>query len=327
MSEEKSGLHVPARVIPVPKSISPEAQAFLSHSPPVGGEEALPALDDIAGWKAHAAKADASVLAIQQGYRTLYPAEVATHQLAHCPLYEVTPESLAPENASRAILYIHGGGFFMGGGEAAILSAQSMAGQARCRTFSLDYRMPPEHRFPAAIEDGVDAWRWLIERYRPENMAVYGPSAGGNLAPALILKLRDLGLPLPAVCAVHSPASDLTESGDSYATNETIDIVLRHRMPQLRGLYAGDHDLRDPLVSPAFADYSGGFPPTILTTGTRDLLLSSTVLLHRAMRRGGVEAELHVWEAMTHAPFFGSPEERELMDETIRFMLGHMGSD
>ena len=80
-------------------------------------------------------------------------------------------------------------------------------------------------------------------------------------------------------------------------------------------------------LSPVFADYSGGFPPTLLTTGTRDLLLSSTVLLHRAMRRGGVMAELHVWEAMTHAPFFGSPEERELYEETVRFMLEHMGRD
>jgi acetyl esterase/lipase len=92
-------------------------------------------------------------------------------------------------------------------------------------------------------------------------------------------------------------------------------------------LYAGGHDYSDPLLSPVYADYSKGFPPTILTTGTRDLLLSSTVMLHRAMRRGGVDAHLHVWEAMTHAPFFGAPEERELYDETARFLLAHMGSD
>ena len=77
---------------------------------------------------------------------------------------------------------------------------------ARCRTFSLDYRMPPDHPFPAAIDDGVAAWKWLIERYRPGNVAFYGPSAGGNLVPALVLRLRELGLPLPAACAVHSPA-------------------------------------------------------------------------------------------------------------------------
>ena len=170
----------------------------------------------------------------------------------------------------------------------------------------------PSIRFPAGLDDAVDAWKWLLERYKPENMAVTGGSAGGNLAPALILKLRDLGLPLPAACAVHSPASDLTESGDSYETNAVIDIVLQRRLPELMDIYCRDHDRRDPLLSPAFADYSKGFPPTVLTTGTRDLLLSSTVLLHRAMRRGGVKAELHVWEAMTHAPFFGAPEQDEV---------------
>jgi acetyl esterase/lipase len=119
----------------------------------------------------------------------------------------------------------------------------------------------------------------------------------------------------------------MTEAGDSYETNHTIDIVLKQRMPQLATLYAAGHDLRDPLLSPIFADYSPGFPPTILTTGTRDLLLSSTVLLHRAMRRGGVDAHLHVWEAMTHAPFFGAPEEAELYGETVNFMLAHLGQD
>src|SRR4029450_6486022 len=109
-------------------------------------------------------------------------------------------------------------------------------------------------------------------------------------------------------------------------TNDTIDIVLKHRSESLFGLYADGHDLRDPLISPVFADYSKGFPPTILTSGTRDLLLSSTVLLHRALRRGGVKAEVHVWGAVPHAPLFGSPEEQELLQEQIRFLLEHMGS-
>ena len=326
MSEEPAGLHVPARTIPVPKTISPEAQAFLSHVPPVQGGE-LPDADDIEGWRAHVAQSDAGMIGMLKVMMAAYPVSSITHQPDKAPIYEVTPENLDPANDARAIFYIHGGGFNMGGGEAAIYAAAQLATATRCRTFSLDYRMPPDHPFPAALDDGVAAWRWLIERYKPENIGVYGPSAGGNLVPAVVLKLRELGLPLPACCALHSPASDMTESGDSYETNATIDIVLKHKMPQLMQLYAGGHDLRDPLISPVFADYSGGFPPTMLTTGTRDLLLSSTVLLHRAMRRGGVRAELHVWEAMTHAPFFGAPEEREFYEETAGFMLAHMGQD
>jgi epsilon-lactone hydrolase len=132
---------------------------------------------------------------------------------------------------------------------------------------------------------------------------------------------------MPGACALHSPACDLTESGDTFETNAIIDIVLRQRSAHLRELYAGGHDLKDPMISPVFGRYDREFPPTILTSGTRDLLLSSTVMLHRALRRAGVRAELHVWEAMTHGIFFNAPEEKELYDEHIQFMLAHTGSE
>jgi acetyl esterase/lipase len=326
MSEKRPGLHVPARFIPVPTTISPQAQTFLSHAPPVGAT-ATPELDDVAGWKRHIAQSDHDMLPLMKRFAASYPAQWSMHRLADCALFEIVPVNADPTNSQRAILYIHGGGFTMGGGENAVYAAMSFAGMARCKTFSLDYRMPPDHPFPAAIDDGVVAWRQLIRRFKPENFAIYGASAGANIAPALILKLRALGLPLPAACGVHSPASDMSESGDTYQTNQVIDIVLKQPLPKQMMLYAGGNDPRDPLLSPAFADYSGGFPPTILTSGTRDLLLSSTVMLHRAMRRGGVDARLHVWEAMTHAPFFGAPEEQELYAETVGFLLDHMGSD
>jgi acetyl esterase/lipase len=129
---------------------------------------------------------------------------------------------------------------------------------------------------------------------------------------------------MPAVCALHSPASDATESGDSIHTNTVLDVVLKRPLPKIYRLYANGHDLKNPLISPLYADFSKGFPPTILTTGTRDLLLSSTVLLHRALRRAGIKAELHVFEAMTHAPFFGAPEEMELDAEIVGFILAHV---
>jgi monoterpene epsilon-lactone hydrolase len=325
-NETRPGIQVPARFIPTPTSISPQAQAFLSHPPPVEAE-ATPALDDIAGWRAHAERANRGLVAFTAMMARNYAVAHATHQLSSAPLYEITPQTLPARNQKRAILYVHGGGFMMGGGDAARNAAVQIAGEFQMRTFSLDYRMPPDHPFPAALDDAVEAYRWLLARYKPENIAIYGPSAGGNLAPAMILKARDLALPLPGACVAHSPASDMTHSGDTFQTNDTIDIVLRHAQPGLSALYAGGHDPRDPLLSPAFADYSRGFPPTIITSGTRDLLLSCAVMLHRAMRKGNVKAELHVWEAMTHAPFFGAPEERELYAEQVRFVDQHLGVD
>jgi monoterpene epsilon-lactone hydrolase len=322
--DQKSGIRVPARFIPTPTTISPQARAFLSSAPPVE-QTRMPDVEDKAGWRAFVENADRGIVAITARMATAHPADITPHRLSAASIYELCPHSLSAANEKRAILYIHGGGFVMGGGKAAQHSGMSIAGLARTRTYSIDYRMPPDHPFPDGLHDCLEAYQWLLKKYKPTNIAFYGPSAGGNLAAACLLKGREMGLPMPGACALHSPASDATESGDTYETNDTIDIVLRHRSSNLYTLYANGHDLRDPLISPVFGDYSKGFPPTILTSGTRDLLLSSTVLMHRALRRAGIKAELHVFEAMTHAPFFDSPEEQELLNEQIRFMLDHVG--
>jgi acetyl esterase/lipase len=135
-----------------------------------------------------------------------------------------------------------------------------------------------------------------------------------------LLKARDLGLPMPAACVLHSPEADLTEAGDSFETNNGIDGVLT-RLTNSIALYANGHDLRDPYLSPLYGDFSKGFPPTILTSGTRDLFLSNTVLMHRALRRAKISAELHIWEAMGHGCFFGmAPEGQEVLEEHARFI-------
>ncbi len=324
--ESQDGIQVPAHFVPTPRTVSAQAQAFLSHVSPVELMALPSSRDDKAGWRAYAEAGNRGIIAMTAKYAERYPAQVVTHQLSGAPLYEITPRNLAPANERRAILYIHGGGFIVGGGQAAIYAAMQMAGLAQTRTFSIDYRMAPDYPFPVPLDDSVDAYRFLLQKYKSQNIALFGPSAGATLAPACILKARDLGLPLPAACAVHSCPSDAEEWGDTSYTNDTVDIVLKHRSPEITALYAGGHDPKDPLLSPRRADFSKGFPPTILSSGTRDLLLSGTVLLHRALRRGGIKAELHVWEAMTHAPFFDAPEESELYSEHVQFMLAHMGS-
>ena len=318
------GILVPERLIRAPQTVSPQAQAILAR-PPLFDPEPAPDVADKAGWRAYIARQDAVLAGFMQRKLVTHPAKIVTHHLSAAPLYALTPDSLSATNDGCAILFLHGGGFTLGGGMAAAYAALSLASRARSRIYALDYRMPPDHPYPAAVDDAVEAYCWLLERYEPQNLALYGPSAGGNLAAACLLRARDLGAPLPAACALHSPAADATEAGDTYQTNATIDVVLRRRSPELYALYADGHDLKDPLISPLFGDFSRGFPPTILTSGTRDLLLSSTVLLHRALRRAGIEAELHVWEAMTHGGFFGiAPEDEELLAEQIRFMFAHM---
>jgi acetyl esterase/lipase len=184
--------------------------------------------------------------------------------------------------------------------------------------WAVDYRMPPLHPYPAPLDDCIAVYRALLDQRDATDIFVGGGSAGGNLAAALIARAKDEGLPLPAGLVLMSPEVDLTESGDTFATNLGVDNVLGLLM-QANLLYADGRDLRDPYLSPLFADVAG-FPPTFLQAGTRDLFLSNTVRMHRKLRDAGVDAELHVWEAMPHGGFGGAPEDLDVRIELRRFL-------
>jgi acetyl esterase/lipase len=192
------------------------------------------------------------------------------------------------------------------------------------RVWAIDYRMPPDHPYPAALDDCLAAYRTLLHDHRPAEIVVGGVSAGGNLSAVLILRARDEGLPLPAGAVLLTPALDLTQSGDTFQTNLGVDTVITTDDPSPILLYAGGHDLTDPYLSPLFGDFRRGFPPALLASGTRDVLLSDTVRMHRALRTAGIEAELHVLEAAPHGFFAGSaPEDKELDKEVRRFIAEH----
>jgi acetyl esterase/lipase len=136
----------------------------------------------------------------------------------------------------------------------------------------------------------------------------------------MLLRAREAGLPMPAGLVLLSPEVDLTESGDSFEVNRLVDLMLPLPLRAANLLYASGADLSDPALSPLFGDLSG-LPPTLLQSGTRDLLLSNTVRMHRALRNAGVPAELHVFEAMPHGGFLGgTPEDLELSGELVRFV-------
>jgi acetyl esterase/lipase len=326
---EQKGLNVPARFIPVPTSVSPEAQAYLAKAPPVGGAAAPDPAKDPAAWRAYNAETDRRVAAMLQGNAKAHPGEIVNHQLSQFLVYEVTPKSLSARNAKRAVLWLHGGGFTLGGGIGAAYGAMPFADLAQMRVFVVDYRMPPDHNYPAPLDDTVEAYRWLLQRYKAANIGVHGGSAGGNLAAAMALRVRDEGLPMPGALVLHTPASDMTKSGDSYYTLNGIDPLLSWNTEKLGpSIYGAGHDLKDPYLSPVFGDFRKGYPPSILTTGTRDILLSSTVMLHRALRRAGIKAELNVYEAMPHGGFFASaPEDHEIDVAHAQFLDENLGTE
>lgn len=240
------------------------------------------------------------------------------------PVFIVTPDGFADSDENGIYLDIHGGAFTMGYGDACRAMAKFTAERVQMKTWAVDYRTPPDHPYPAALDDCIAVYRQLTEVEPSERVIVGGQSAGGNLAAALMLRARDEGLPLPAGLVLLSPEADLTESGDTFATLLGIDPVLTASLTESIALYAGAHDLSDPYLSPLFGDFSPPFPPTLLQAGTRDLFLSNVVRMHRKMRSAGVEADLHVFEAMPHGGFFGAPEDEELGQEVRQFVRSHL---
>jgi monoterpene epsilon-lactone hydrolase len=320
-SQVERALEVPARRIPVPSSVSPQAQAVLAM-----GRWDLPeypAVDDVAGWRTWQAHSDQVLVEMYAANTQGHGMHVEEVEAEGVRIFVLTPPTADPDD-ERVYFDVHGGGLVMGGGECCRGMAIQTATALGMKVWSPDYRMPPDHPYPAALDDCVGAYRALLAEHPIHRVVVGGGSAGGNLAAALILRARDEGLPLPTAAVLLSPEVDLTESGDSFSTNMGVDTVLVRSLMPANLVYAAGHDLTDPYVSPLFGDFSKGFPPTFLSAGTRDLFLSNAVRMHRALRGAGVPADLHIFEATPHGGFMSdTPESRDLDGETRRFIDIH----
>ncbi len=330
MSDTADGtLHLD-RIIPVPDSVSPEARAAIAAGcamvatrlaqPPVA-----PPLDDADAWRARAALNDELIVLGYGAVADAVDASVETLTFGDVDVYRITPAGADTSDTAPVLYDIHGGALVAGGGAACRAMAIGTAARTGLVTWAVDYRMPPDHPYPTPLDDCVSVYRERRACGAPEQLAVWGASAGGNLAAATMLRARAAGLPVPACLLFVSPEVDLTESGDSFHTNEGVDYVLLNGLADSIALYAGGHDLTDPYLSPLFGDLTG-FPPTFLQTGTRDLFLSNTVRMHRRLRDAGVDAELHVWEAMPHGGFTGAPEDAELTAEVRRFLARYLAA-
>jgi epsilon-lactone hydrolase len=318
-----NGVHLSERTIPVPKSISPEAQASLAMVRPA--QAPFPALTDKAGWLARIEQMNTGMAAMMREPLMALPVTSASEIIAGVPVFVTEPAAVPAENQDKALLYFHGGGLVLLGGEPTGLFARMEAFANRCKVYAVDYRNPPDHPYPAALDDCVAVYRELLKTYKPSQIVISGASGGGNLAASVPLKIRDIGLPLPAAVGLFTPEVDLTESGDTFHTNRDIDVILRGGLPEMNLLYANGADLADPYLSPLFADFTKGFPPTFIQTGTRDVFLSNSARIHRALRKAGIDAELHVWEAMPHGGFGGAPEDQEMRVEFAHFLSKHAG--
>ncbi len=307
------------RIVPVPTTISPEAQRFLARvvSDAAVHETLEQRRAGTDKWQAGAGEES----------KKLYPVNVAADTIAGVPVRVVTPLTIAPEKRDRVLINLHGGGFNSDSGS--LTESIPIANLSGTKVIAVLYRLAPEHPFPAAIDDAVAVYKDLLKSYKPGHIGIYGTSAGAILTAEVTVKLKQLGLPPPGATGIFSGMGDFSQDGDSIALY-ALNGFSGHLDPPKPGVrnpaYAGSTDPKDPILSPLYADLTG-FPPTLFITSGRDMLLSGTTILHRAYLRAGVDAQLVVFEALPHA-FWNNPalpESKEAGQIMAAFLDKHLG--
>ena len=303
------------RVVPMPTTISPEAQTWLEslvHNTP--GPESLEERrkrTDI--WRAQDS-AEA---------KKLYPVNIVETTTAGVRTDIITPLSMPQENRSRVLINLHGGGFNSDSGS--LIEGVPIANLAKIKVVSVYYRLAPENPFPAAVDDVVAVYKELLKTYKPKSIGIFGTSAGAILTAEVTSKLKQLRLPLPGALGLFSGLADFSRPGESWqlftlngfpGKLEPTDLKSPHDSE-----YTAKTDNKDPVLSPLFSDLRG-WPPSLSVTSGRDILLSSTTIFHRALLASGNDAELVVFEALPHAFWyhFQLPETKEALELMAKFL-------
>lgn len=324
----KPGLrNTPAKSFQVPADeVSPQMQALIGNPfPPHMNADPKNAAE----WHALIDARTAVAMQALPALREKMGVTVEPAVMGGVKVFIVTPKTILPANKDRLLVHLHGGGYVFGPGEAATPEAILLAGFGGFKVISVDYRMPPDFPYPAAMDDAMAVWKEAIKLADPRKMAVFGTSTGGAMTLALVLRAKAEGVALPAAMAPGTPWADLDNIGDTYTSNEWVDNVLvtwNGWLGRAAKIYANGTSFKNPQISPIYGDFSG-LPPAILTSGTRDLFLSNTVRTHRKLRRAGVDAELNVYEGQSHAQYgfdANAPETKEAFTDIARFFDAHL---
>jgi epsilon-lactone hydrolase len=327
--EANGTVHVPAHSVPISSLLSPEGQAYLKdHLLNMQRPEMLEQIDGVP-------RLLVDYIARQH---ELFPVERRDVTIAGVHAYEYVPKDGVPDaNRDRVLINLHGGGFSGCWPACAELESIPVAALGQIRVLSLDYRQAPAHRFPAASEDVAAVYGQLIKEYPPENIGIYGCSAGGMLTGMAVAWFQAHALPKPGAVGVLCAGMTLEGGGFGGDAVYTTPSIGEGRPPPAASSEAGALPPMaylagvardDPLAAPASSqDVLAGFPPTLIVTGTRGFELSSAVHTHAELVKAGVETDLHVWEGMFHGFFYNAdvPESRECFDVIVAFFDRNLG--
>jgi epsilon-lactone hydrolase len=308
--------HIVDLTIPIPTTLSPQAQAMLKAAA-AAGDPSHGLTQPLEQLRAASAARQTQVT---EQLLHMYPVTVEKKMLAGVPVALVTPVKAREDRKDRLLINVHGGAFFLGQGS--IQEAIPIAAKTGIAVLAIDYRLAPEAPFPAAVDDTIAVYRELLKTYSPHHLALYGSSAGAVLSAQTAVRALQLGLPLPAALGFFSGTVDFARPGDSEAFFSIGGLApLVTPVAVQAHAYLGKHSLVDPVLSPAYADVKG-LPPVLLMCGSRDFFLSGTSNFHRQLLRAGVPAQLVVFDAMPHV-HWGTPdlpEAQEALDIQARFL-------
>jgi epsilon-lactone hydrolase len=318
-------VEIPAQTAPVSSFLSPEAKAYLTqHLKDMQDPEIL--------------KQDAGVPRFMKPYiardRELFAVDRKDEKTGSVHVYDYTPKSgVSAKNKDRILINLHGGGFMGCWPGCAELESIPVSALGQIEVVSVDYREGPDYKFPAASEDVASVYQQLLKKYKPENIGIYGCSAGGMQTAMSIAWFQKHSLPLPGAIGIFCASAGGVFGGDALYTAMPLGEA-RLAPPITQGArpplsYFADTDPKDPLVSPVSSpEILSKFPPTLIITGTRGFELSSALYTHEQLVKMGVEAELHVWEGLFHGFFYNAevPESKDAFNVMIKFFDRHLGA-
>ncbi len=327
--------HVPAFDLPVSEFLSPAARAHMAkgvaRADPLDKADNATLLKQLPGIRADTERWAKGVIA---QLRTRYAVEITPETWNGVPVLRVEPRTRTPEQARRVLIELHGGSFVMGSAASfGLMEAIPLAAMTGMTVVAVDYRMGPEHQFPAASEDVAAVYRAALKTYAPERIGLFGCSAGGVLTGESLAWFAKEKLPMPAAAGLFCAAGDARYRGDSRivvaAVNDALLPDKAGALPIWEDLYYGDNvDFHDPLVSPVFSDaVLQQFPPTLFLTATRAAELSNAAYTHARLVDLGRESDLHVWDGLGHAFHLTNalPESQQALRVAARFFSKHLG--
>lgn len=313
----------------VPDTVSPAFQKFLRKLPDPALRPNFPAPDDIDGWKRFHQKREKDLEPRVQRALKEHEPTLIQRKLGGVPVLDIKPKGWT--GTRRVLVYLHGGAYTMGSARSSLLKILPAATATGYRIISVDYTVAPRARWQQITDEAIAVVQALIrEGHALRDIAMFGDSAGGGMAPGVVLKMRDQKLGMPAAVVVWSPWSDITETGDTYVTLRNAEPTYLYAtiLKPAADAYADPKDQKQPYVSPVYGDYTKGFPPTLIQGGTKEIFLSNFVRQYQALDAAGQTVKLDIYEGMPHG-FQGqlpdAPESKLALKKMREFLQSHLG--